>query len=38
MLTAVRDMLVIVGAAFGLYALALMSLSALAAVMRMRGR
>ena len=38
MLTVVTVMLATVGAAFGLYALTLLSLSALAAVIRMRGR
>ena len=38
MLAVAKLMLVTVGAAFGLYALALLSLSALAVVMRMRGR
>jgi hypothetical protein len=38
MLALAKDMLVTVGAAFGLYALALLSLSVLAVVIRMRGR
>jgi hypothetical protein len=37
-LTIATVMLAIVGAVFGLYALAVLSLSVLAAVMRLRGR
>ena len=38
MLTITAVMLAIVGAVFGLYALAVLSLSVLAAVLRLRGR
>ncbi len=38
MLAVAKDMLVTVGAAFALYALALLSLSVFAAVIRMRDR